>query len=97
MREKNSTKETLVYSKNQMRLSLPLSMRVTGPIEAEWTQDSAWADLTQRLGVELEEKVLRYKLTIKTCTQIERSWQKEPSRGGTEYTILAHIAFGTSA
>ncbi len=47
-REKNSIKETLVYSKNQARPSLPLSMRITGPVEAVWTQDTAWADLTQR-------------------------------------------------
>ncbi|CAK9198445.1 unnamed protein product [Sphagnum troendelagicum] len=64
-REKISIKETLVYSKNQARPSLPLNMRVTGPTEAEWTKDSTWADLTQRLEAELEEKVLRYKLTIK--------------------------------
>jgi len=40
-RDKNSNKETLVYSKNQARPSLPLSLRITGPTEAEWTQDSA--------------------------------------------------------
>jgi hypothetical protein len=96
-REKNEIKETLVYSKNQARPSLPLSLRITGPIEAEWTQDSAWADLTQRLETELEEKVLRYKLTIKTRPMLEWSWMKESSRGGTECTILAHIDSGTSA
>jgi hypothetical protein len=76
-REKNSIKETLVYSKNQARPSLPLSLRITGPTEAEWTQDSAWADLTQRLETELEEKVLRYKLTIKTRPMLEWFWMKE--------------------
>jgi hypothetical protein len=69
-REKNSNKETLVFSKNQARPRLPLSMKVTGPTEAEWTQDSAWANLTQRLETELEEKVLKYMLTIKTCPQL---------------------------
>jgi hypothetical protein len=64
-REKNSIKETLVYSKNQARPSLPLSMRITGPTEAVWTQDTAWMDLTQRLEMELGEKMLKYKLTIK--------------------------------
>ncbi len=88
-RDKNSIKETLVYSKNQARPSLPLSLRITGLTEAEWTQDSAWADLTQRLETELEEKVVRYKLTIKTCPLLEWSWLKESSRGGTECTILA--------
>jgi len=88
-RDKNSIKETLVYSKNQARPSLPLSLRITGLTEAEWTQDSAWADLTQRLETELEEKVLRYKLTIKTRPLLEWSWLKESSRGGIECTILA--------
>jgi len=95
-REKNAIKETLVYSKNQARPSLPLSLRITGPTEAEWTQDSAWADLTQHLETELEEKVLRYKLIIKTRPTLEWSWTKESSRGGTECTILAHIDSGTS-
>jgi hypothetical protein len=96
-RDKNSTKETLVYSKNQARPSLPLSLRITRPTEAEWTQDSAWADLTQHLETELEEKILRYKLSIKTRPLLEWSWLKESSRGGTECTILAHIDSGTSA
>jgi hypothetical protein len=96
-REKNSRKETLVYSKNQARPSLPINMRITGSTEAVWTQDTAWADLTQRLEVELEEKVLRYRLTLKDRPQLEWSWQKESSRGGTECTILAHIDSGTNA
>ncbi|CAK9271837.1 unnamed protein product [Sphagnum jensenii] len=58
-REKNASQETLVYSKNQAQSSLPLNMRITGPTEAVWTQDTAWADLTQRLETELEEKALR--------------------------------------
>jgi hypothetical protein len=65
LREKNSIKETLVYSKNQARPNLPFRMRIMGPTEAVWTQNTAWADLTQCLETELEEKVLRYKLTIK--------------------------------
>jgi hypothetical protein len=96
-REKNAIRETLVYSKNQARPSLPLSLRITRPTEAEWTQDSAWADLIQRLETEMEEKVLRYKLSIKARPMLEWSWMKESSRGGTECTILAHIDSGTSA
>jgi hypothetical protein len=96
-REKNSTKETLVYSKNKARPSLPLNLRITAPTEAVWTQDTAWADLTQRLETKLEEKMLRYKLTIKVRPQLEWSWLKEPSRGGMECTILAHIDSGTNA
>jgi len=82
-REKNSSKETLVYSKNQARPSLPLNLRIMGPTEAKWTQESAWADLIQRLETELEEKILRYKLSIKTGPLLEWSWLKENSRGGT--------------
>jgi hypothetical protein len=41
--------------------------------------------------------VLRYKLIIKVRPQLEWSWVKEPSRGGTECIILAHIDSGTSA
>jgi hypothetical protein len=94
---KNAIKETLVHSKNQARPSLPLSLKITGPTEAKWTQDSAWADLTQRLEMELEEKILRYKLTMKSRPMLEWSWMKESSRGGTKCTILAHINSGTSA
>jgi hypothetical protein len=97
VREKNVQKETLVHSKNQNRPSLPVSMRITGSAEVTWTQDTAWADLTQRLEMELEEKVLRYRLTLKDRLQLEWSWQKESSKGGTECTILAHIDSGASA
>jgi hypothetical protein len=68
---KNFQKETLVHSKNQALPSLPLSIRITGPAEAEWTPSSAWADLIQRLELELEEKILRYKLSIKDQPQLE--------------------------
>jgi hypothetical protein len=48
------------------------------------------------LEAELEEKILRYKLTVKECLHLEWNWQVEPSRGGMECTILAHIHTGTS-
>ncbi|CAK9257682.1 unnamed protein product [Sphagnum jensenii] len=54
-------------------------------------------DLIQRLETEMEEKVLRYKLSIKARPMLEWFWMKESSRGGTECTILAHIDSGTSA
>jgi hypothetical protein len=54
-----------VHSKSQEKPSLLASIRITGPAEAEWTCESAWADLTQRLEMELEEKILRYKLSLK--------------------------------
>jgi hypothetical protein len=73
VREKNAQRETLVCSKNQNQPSLPLSMRIMGSTEVTWTQDSAWADLTQRLEMELEEKVLRHRLTLKDRPQLEWS------------------------
>ncbi len=74
VREKNFRKEILVHSKSQAQPILPLSIRLMGSVEAKWTQDSARADLIQRLEVELEEKVLRYKLTLKVLPQLEWSW-----------------------
>jgi hypothetical protein len=96
-REKNSRKEILVHFKSQARSSLPISIRIMGSVEAEWPHDSAWADLIQRLEVELEEKVLRYKLTLKDQPKLEWSWQEVKNKGGVECTILAHIDTGASA
>jgi len=62
-----------VHSKNQARPSLLLNIRITRPTDAEWSQNSAWADLTQHLKVELEEKVLKYRLTLKDQPQLEWS------------------------
>ncbi len=89
-REKNSRKEIIVHSKSQARPSLPTSIRIMGSAEAEWPHDSAWADLIQRIEVELEEKVLIYKLTLKDQPKLEWSWQEVPNRGGVECTILTH-------
>ncbi len=47
--------------------------------------------------MELKEKVLRYKLTLKDRPKLEWSWQEVPNRGGVECTILAHIDMGESA
>jgi len=96
-REKNERKEIVVHSRSQEKPSLPASIRLTGPAEAEWTCESAWADLTQRLEMELEEKFLRYKLTLKDRPKLKWSWQEVPNRGGVECTILAHIDTGSSA
>ncbi len=97
IRERNSRKETLVHSKNQARPSLPLHIRLTGSAEAEWIPSSAWEDLIQRLEVELEEKALRYKLSISDRPQLEWAWQEVVGRGGLECTILAHIDTGSNA
>ncbi len=84
-REKNAQRETLVHSKNQSLPSLPLSIRITGPTkgtEAKWTPNSAWEDLIQRLELELEEKIMRFKLSINDRPLLEWSWQEELSKGG---------------
>jgi hypothetical protein len=99
-REKNLKKETLVHSRNQVLPNLPFCFRITGLAEVgetKWNQNSAWADLTQRLELELEENILRYKMCIKDQPQLEWSWQEERSRGGMDCTILVHINTGTSA
>ncbi|CAK9227226.1 unnamed protein product [Sphagnum troendelagicum] len=77
VREKNSQKEMLVHSKNQALPSLPLNIRITGPTEAteeEWSPSSAWADLIQRIELELEEKILRFKFSITKLPQLEWAW-----------------------
>jgi hypothetical protein len=99
-RVKEGAKETLVHSKNQDPPSLPFCFRVTGPTDAakiEWTQDSARVDLIQRLELELEENILRFKWCIREQLHLEWSWQEEKRRGGMDCTILAHIETGTSA
>ncbi len=73
-REKNARKEIVVHSKSQAKPSLPASIRITGPTKAEWSCESAWADLTQRLEMELEEKILRYKPSLKDRPKLEWSW-----------------------
>jgi hypothetical protein len=97
VREKNSQKEILVHSRNQAPPNLLLNIKIMGSTEEQWTQNSALSGLTQHLETELEEKVLRYKLTLKYGLSFEWSWQEEPSRGGMECTILTHINAGTNA
>jgi hypothetical protein len=99
-RVKNDRKEILVHSKNKALPSLPLSIRLSGPMEAEgtlWDPNSAWPELVQRIELELEEKVLRFKLSINERPQLEWVWHEEPNRGGIECTILAHVSTGESA
>jgi hypothetical protein len=96
-RDKEERSQILVHARNQAPPNLPLSIRVTGPPEERWTQDSARKDLILRLEAELEEKVLRYKLAVKDNLHLEWCWSAEPGRGGMECTILAHIHTGSSA
>jgi predicted kinase len=75
VKEKNSQKETFVHSKNQAPPNLSLSIRIMGLAEVEWTHNSAWADLTQHLEMDLEEKILKYKLAFKDWLHLEWSSQ----------------------
>jgi hypothetical protein len=96
---KKGKKETLVHCRNQSLPNLPLSFKISGPTEAaktEWTQETARADLIQRLELELEENILRFKWCIKEQLHLEWSWQEEKSRGGMDCTILVHMDTGTS-
>jgi hypothetical protein len=47
--------------------------------------------------IRLKENVLRYKLSLKDQLNLEWSWWEEPSKGGMECTILAHIPAKTNA
>jgi hypothetical protein len=50
--------------------------------------------LIQHIVTKLEENVLKHKLLLKDQFSLEWSWQEEPSKGGIECTILAHIPTG---
>jgi hypothetical protein len=96
-REKNAQKELLIYAKNNALLGLPLSIRITGSSEEEWTHASALEDITRSIESELEDKILRYSLNLKDCLSLEWSWHEDKNRGGWECTILAHISTDSSA
>jgi hypothetical protein len=53
-------------------------------------------DLIQHIATGLEENILRHKLLLKDQLSHEWSWQEEPSRGGIECTIIAHIPTGSN-
>jgi len=96
-REKNAQKELLIFAKNNALPGLPLSIRITGSSEEEWTHASALEDITRCIESELEDKILRFSLNLKDCLSLEWSWQEDKNRGGWECTILAHISTGSSA
>jgi hypothetical protein len=73
-REKNTQKEILVYAKNNAAPGLSLNIRITGLSEEEWTHASAFADITQSIESELEDKILRYSLNLKDRLSLEWSW-----------------------
>jgi len=96
-REKNAQKELLIYTKNNALPGLPLSIRITGSSEEEWTHASALEDITWSIESELKDKILRYSLNLKDCLSLEWSWQEDKNRGGWECIILAHISTGSNA
>jgi hypothetical protein len=52
--------------------------------------------LIQHIATGLEENIMRHKLLLKDQPSLEWTWQEEPSRGGIECTILAHIPTGSN-
>jgi hypothetical protein len=53
-------------------------------------------ELIQHIVIGLEENVLKHKFLLKDQFNLEWSWQEEPSKGGFECTILAHIPTGSN-
>jgi hypothetical protein len=96
-REKNAQKEIMIYTRNNTLPGLPLSIRIMGSPEEEWTHATALADITQSIEFELEDKIFRYSFNLKDCLSLEWSWQEDQTRGGWECTILAHTSIGSSA
>ncbi len=87
----------MIYARNNALPGLPLSIRITGSPEVEWTHASALKDITRSIESELEDKILKYSLNLKDCLSLEWSWQEDKNRGGWECTILAHISTGSNA
>ncbi len=87
----------MIYAKNNALPGFPLSIKIMGSSEEEWTHASALEDITRSIESELEDKILKYNLNLKDCLSLEWSWQEDKNRGGWECTILAHISTGSSA
>ncbi len=64
--------------------------------EKEWTPTSAFEELIKSVELELEEKILRFNLSLKGRLALEWGWQEDQTKGGWECTILAHINSGLS-
>jgi hypothetical protein len=96
-REKNAQKEILIYTRNNALPGLPLSIRIMGSPEEEWTHVTALVDITQSIDSKLEDKILRYSFNLKDYLSLEWNWQEDQTRGGWECTILAHISTSSSA
>jgi hypothetical protein len=68
-RVKNAQKELLIYAKNNALPALSLSIRITGSSEEEWTHTFALKDITRSIESKLEDKILRYSLSLKDCCE----------------------------
>jgi len=95
-RERDNQKEILVNVKGNDLPNLPLHIRCMSASEEEWTSASALEDLTRSVESELEEKILRFSLSLKGRLALEWSWQEDQAKGGWECTILTHINTGFS-
>jgi hypothetical protein len=95
-RERDEQREILVSVKNKELPNLPLHIRCTSASEEEWTPMSALEELTRDVESELEEKLLRFSLSLKGRLTLEWRWQEDQAKGGWECTILAHINTGQS-
>jgi hypothetical protein len=95
-RERDNQKEILVNVKSNNLPNLPLHIRCMSASEKEWTPASALEDLTRSVESELEEKILKFSLSLKGRLALEWSWQEDQAKGGWECTILAHINTGLS-
>jgi hypothetical protein len=95
-RERDNQKEILVNVKGNDLPNLPLHIRCMSASEEEWTPASALKDLTRSVESELEEKILRFSLSLRGRLALEWSWQEDQAKGGWECSILAHINTGSS-
>jgi len=95
-RERDDQREILINIKSNELPNLPLHIRCMSASEEEWIPMSALEDLSRSIESELEEKILRFNLSLKGRLALEWSWQEDQAKGGWECTILAHINTGQS-
>jgi hypothetical protein len=70
-RERDNQKEILVNIKGNDLPNLPLHIRCMSASEEEWTPASALENLTRDVESELEEKILRFNLSLKGRLALE--------------------------
>jgi hypothetical protein len=76
-RERDNQKEILVNVRSNDLPNLPLHIRCMSASQEEWTPVSALEDLTRSVESELEEKILRFSLSLKGRLALEWSWQED--------------------